>query len=249
MRSNDSPTTNFAHLQCHEEQLVRLGMLAEGYFAEDPNTCLLKLRHFAELLAQLTASRVGIFTSTDEGQYDLLRRLEDHRILPREVSQLFGEVRCAGNAASHSMAGDHRTALACLKLSWQLSVWFHRTFKDANFRSGPFVPPRPPVNETAELKTELDRLQAELESYRASSAQAVDQLASAHARLREVEDERAYWEQMASEAEQAKADFQRHLTALQAEASARSSAEFAGYVNASNRAAQAWNWTKPTRAS
>lgn len=36
--------SNFAHLRAHDEQLVRLGMLAERYFSDDPNTCLLKLR-------------------------------------------------------------------------------------------------------------------------------------------------------------------------------------------------------------
>ena len=55
------PQTNFAHLQAHDEQLVRLGMLAEKYFADDPNTCLLKLRQFAELLAQLLAAQMLSF--------------------------------------------------------------------------------------------------------------------------------------------------------------------------------------------
>jgi type I restriction enzyme R subunit len=36
-------------------------MLAEKYFPDDPNTCLLKLRQFAELLAQLLAARVGLY--------------------------------------------------------------------------------------------------------------------------------------------------------------------------------------------
>jgi hypothetical protein len=65
------------------------------------------------------------------------------------------------------MAGDHRTALTCLKIGWQLGVWFHRTFKDASFRSGPFVPPRPPAHETADVNSELERLRSELETYRA----------------------------------------------------------------------------------
>src|SRR5689334_8971459 len=126
--------TNFAHLEIHDEQLVRLGMLVERYFADDPNTALLKLRQLAELLAQLVASKVGLFTSREEAQYDLLRRLQDQGILPREVAQLFGEVRRAGNAATHAIVGDHRTALAVLKITWQLGVWFHRTFANAGFK-------------------------------------------------------------------------------------------------------------------
>ena len=35
--------SNFTHLRAHDEQLVRLGLLAERYFAEDPNNCLSKL--------------------------------------------------------------------------------------------------------------------------------------------------------------------------------------------------------------
>lgn len=57
--------SDFAHLQVRDEQLVRLGLLAERYFAEDPNTCLLKLRQQTELLAQLLASKVGRFTEQD----------------------------------------------------------------------------------------------------------------------------------------------------------------------------------------
>lgn len=38
----DKPS-NFEHLKAHDQQLVRLGMLAERYFADDPNTCLLTL--------------------------------------------------------------------------------------------------------------------------------------------------------------------------------------------------------------
>ena len=35
---------NFAHLRPYDEQLFRLGSLAERYFPDDPNTSLLKLR-------------------------------------------------------------------------------------------------------------------------------------------------------------------------------------------------------------
>jgi len=50
-------------MQEHDEQLVRLGMLAEKYFPEDPNTSILKLRQFSELLAQMIAIRIGVFES------------------------------------------------------------------------------------------------------------------------------------------------------------------------------------------
>jgi type I restriction enzyme R subunit len=35
--------SNFAILRSHDEQLLRLGLLAERYFPDDPNTPLVKL--------------------------------------------------------------------------------------------------------------------------------------------------------------------------------------------------------------
>lgn len=107
-KPESAPPTNFALLGAHDEQLVRLGMLAERYFADDPNTALLKVRQLAELLAQFVTAKVGLYTSREEAQYDLLRRLQDQGILPREIAQLFGEVRRVGNAANHAIAGFAR---------------------------------------------------------------------------------------------------------------------------------------------
>ena len=152
------PPTNFAHLEQHDEQLLRLGLLAEKYFADDPNTCLLKLRQLAELLAQLIAASTGQLVAPEETQYELLRRLQDSGIVPREIAQLFGEVRRTGNAANHALEGDHRGALSGLKITWQLSLWFHRTFKDPSYKSGPFAPPSPPKDESDELRADMAAL-------------------------------------------------------------------------------------------
>jgi len=64
---------NFEFLQVHDPQLVRLGSLAERYFADDPNTCLIKLWQFGEVLAQLTAAKVGLYVDPQEKQVDSRR--------------------------------------------------------------------------------------------------------------------------------------------------------------------------------
>jgi type I restriction enzyme R subunit len=54
------PTTaNFEFLRPQGQQLVRLAAQAEHYFRTDPNTSLIKLRQFAELLAKEVAARTG----------------------------------------------------------------------------------------------------------------------------------------------------------------------------------------------
>jgi len=233
------PKTNFAHLQEHDAQLLRLGMLAEKYFPDDPNTALLKVRQLAELLAQLVATKVGQYKAPDEVQYELLRRLQDQGILPREIAQLFSEVRRAGNAASHTMQGDHGTALSALKLVWQLGVWFHRTFKNPQFKSGPFIPPSRPQDESQELHAELSRLKAAFDAYQAAQHETAQALESTKAQLQEVKGEQIFWEQMAAEAQQAKAELAQRLAAQQAVAASQPKSTVAQFVAAANNAADA----------
>jgi type I restriction enzyme, R subunit len=229
--------SNFEFLRQHDEQLVRLGLLAERYFPDDPNTCLLKLRQLTELLAQLTASRVGALTVPAESQYDLLRRLQDTGILPREVAQLFGEIRRVGNDANHQIAGDHRIALNALRVTWQLGLWYHRTFKDSSYKSGPFIPPRAPPDESLELKEELKSLREAVTTFASTHSAAAKELEAARASLRAAQEDQAFWEQMASEAEQSKAALERRLSEQQAQGAAQSSASVASFIAAAGVAA------------
>ena len=222
----------------HDEQLVRLGMLAEKYFSEDPNTATLKLRQFGEVLAQLLASRVGEFASPEEPQYDLLRRLQDLGFLPREVGQLFDVVRRAGNAASHALKDDHRTALSALKISWQLGLWYHRTFKDKDYKSGPFLPPAAPKDESAELKAELDALKKQLKNFERTHAAVAGDLQAAEQRLAEAQQEQSFWESLAAETEQAKVALEQKLAAQQSASAQQAPAAAAAVVKAAGEAAQ-----------
>src|SRR5580700_7448820 len=129
-------SANFEFLAVHAPQLVRLGGLAERYFKDDPNTCLIKLRQFGEVLAQLTAAKSGLLASPEEPQADLLRRLKFERIVPREVGDLFHQLRISGNRATHTHTGDHAEALSTLKIARELGVWFHHTFADTKFSAG-----------------------------------------------------------------------------------------------------------------
>ncbi len=84
---------NFGFLQGHDSQLARLGVLAERYFHNDPNRCIIKLRQFGESLAHLIAATSGQYTSDEESQSDLLRGLRFERIVPPEVADLFHSLR------------------------------------------------------------------------------------------------------------------------------------------------------------
>ena len=234
---NKNMRSNFDMLRPYEEQLWRLGALAERYFAEDPNTCLLKLRQFSELVAQSLAARTGLYTNPEETQYELIRRLQGEGVLPKEVKQVFDQVRITGNAANHALHGDHAFALSALKLIWQLSLWFHRTFKDATYRSGPFLPPAPPADESAELRAELSTLRKAVGEYQALHAQATDELQAAQTQLSAVSEERSVWELLATESDHAKAQLEEQLTTLQVAAQSAPRDNFMRFVASATAAA------------
>lgn len=238
-------SANFAFLSVHDPQLVRLGALAERYFTDDPSTCLIKLRQFGELLAQLTAAQSGLFESLGETQADLLRRLRFEGVLPREAADLFHQVRQAGNRAAHEGAGDHADALAMLKVARELGVWFHRTFADQRFSPGRFVPPPDPAAATVALQKELERLRRELDETRSAAEKArltAEEAArarlSAEERAQQEREERAVWEQLAAETEQAKAALAQQLQALQAAAAQAPAQTTAAIVTKAEAAAK-----------
>ncbi len=223
-----SRPSNFEFLGAYDEQLVRLGALAERYFSEDPNTCLIKLRQMAELLAQQLAARMGLFSSADEPFADLLRRLRAERAMPREAGDIFHQLRLAGNQAAHALRDDHSGALVALKLARQLAIWFHKTFgADGAFKPGPFLPPVSPIDPSDELKAEIERLSAALRDSQNAADRArndAETAARAHESAQETAEreaaERALWEQLAQEAEAHRVRLAAELASLQAAAAA-----------------------------
>ena len=237
-------SANFAFLATHDVQLVRLGGLAERYFKDDPNTCLIKLRQFGEFLTQLTAAKSGLLTSPDEQQSDLLRRLKFEQVVPREVGKLFHQLRIAGNKATHAHTGNHAEALSTLKIARELGTWFHRTFSDAKYKVGAFVPPPDPADVTKALHEELQRLRQALDQSRSEPEKArvaadneVRERMSAQERGKKDREERAVWEQLATEAENAKAALAAQLQTLQTAAAKAPAQTIAAIVTKADAAA------------
>ena len=101
-----------AHLRPYDEQLFRLGSLAERYFPDDPNTALLKLRQLGELLAQYVASRFGVELREEETQQLRRRRLECDGVLEREVAEQLAHTGATGCSASPTKRRRSRSWIA-----------------------------------------------------------------------------------------------------------------------------------------
>jgi len=188
----------------------------------------MKLRQFAEIAVKDVAARQALLPTQQISFDDVLRTLRARSILQREVADLFYHLKRVGNLAVHEDRGSAADALTALKIARAIGIWFHRTYGNAGaFKPGPFIPPSPPTDATAELREELARLKQEVAA--SADAHAKVQLAAqeAEAERRRLEDraeaeaqERAFWEQYAADTEAALRATERALSETQAQAAA-----------------------------
>ncbi|MDC3988187.1 type I restriction-modification system endonuclease [Polyangium jinanense] len=198
---------NFAFLAHHDPLLAILGTQAERYFADDPNTCLLKLRQFGERLAKHAAARLGLYTSPlEDNQAVLINRLHDRGALDVRTKQIFHDLRLTGNKAAHDAHGTHHEALHQLKMARELGIWFQRSFGNhRKFDPGPFVPPPGPkddeelAKELAALRAELAKSKVDVEAMRAAAEEEAKKRLTAEQLAQKEADERALWEALATE--------------------------------------------------
>ena len=130
---------------------------AEKYLHSDPNSCLIKIRQFGELLAQEIAARNGESIDRGEPQESLLRRLSMNGILKQNSIDLFHQIRKEGNRANHHGLSDYNRALRVLKYAHQLACWFCHTYVDqCNFNT--FALPPDPAIEWEKTAQELSSI-------------------------------------------------------------------------------------------
>jgi type I restriction enzyme, R subunit len=174
--SNTKKSPNFPFLSEYSELLSHCAVQAERYVFEDPNTALIKLRQFGELLAQEVAARTGIDVFFEDSAVTILRKLEDLNILTPKAAQIFHNLRKTGNKAVHQITGDKGEALHHLRMARELAVWFHKSFgKNPALAKGPFIPPPDPSQADAELKEELKQLRKQLATAQEKAAMAEQQ--------------------------------------------------------------------------
>lgn len=248
------PTGNFAFLAGHSPQLAKLGRLAEHHFFDDPPAALIRLRQFAEFMAKDVAARHGLLPTQTIAFDDVLRTLRARSILSREIADLFFHLKRTGNSAAHEDAGTAADVLTALKVARATAIWFHQTYgAQAGFRPGPFVPPTPPVDASADLTQEIRRLKRAVVD--GADAQAKAQLAAqeadaARGRLAdqiEIEArDRGFWEGYAAETEAALRIAEAALAATQAEAGAAPAQQLQTMAILANQAADRIEIDEPT---
>lgn len=209
-------SANFGFLAASYAQLEGIAANAERDWSRDPVGCLMRLRLFAEMVAFKTATRLHLPVGSAQKFADVVEALERKGIAPEPV-ELLHAVRRRGNDAAHRGEGGADDALAALRQTWQLAVWYFRAFHDRAFTPPGFRKPEDPADTLARLQAELAAAQkraldersaaeaakAEAEAARvAAEAQTLERLLAEERADKEAAD-RLVYEQMALELEQA----------------------------------------------
>jgi len=216
---------NFSFLYEHGILLSQCAVQAEKYVFDDPNTALIKIRQFGELLSQEVAARTGVDIFPEDNTITVLRKLEDHNILTPKAAQLFHNLRKTGNKAVHQVTGDQGEALYHLRMARQLAVWFHKSFgTNPDLAKGPFLPPPDPTQADTDLKEELQQLRRQLALARKKTSQKTALVEHQEAEIQKMYEDldaafslaRETEEQLIAEKEQ----HQKHIEQLKAKAKA-----------------------------
>ena len=207
---------NFGFLANRYEKLEAVAGNAERDWSHDPVGSLMRQRLFAELLARQIAARLRLATSSSENFIDVVQRLSDNGV-PAEAIELFHALRKRGNDATHRAEGSPADALSHLRLTQQLAIWFHRTFHDSAFKAAAFTTPEDPAATLKRLEARIAAAEKRSQEESSAADRARDEAVTAKAaaetetlkrmlaeeRAEKEAADRALWEQMAQELEQA----------------------------------------------
>ena len=158
-------SVNFEMLRSQWPELATLGAKAESYVHTDPESCLVKLRNYLELIVCWLYRHERLEQGYRASLYDLIQDDVFRSVMPNAVLLKMDALRIHGNRAAHgdkSKAGD---ALWLLQEALYVGGWLFLTYGNGTKEAlGEYAFPEAPKAEIAALtKKELQRKQEQLE--------------------------------------------------------------------------------------
>ncbi|MEA3386092.1 MAG: DUF4145 domain-containing protein, partial [Thermodesulfobacteriota bacterium] len=158
--------SNFDFLSPTWPVLAGLCGLAEKNLYIDPNTSLIKLRMFAEILARYLLAYENHEDPLDGKQISRINLLNSNGTIPEPLIPLFHSLRKTGNKATHEVYGTTEEAQTHLQFAFRLAAWFRQTYGDGEYSYQDFIPPEQPSDDAEQLtafRQKLNRRSAQLE--------------------------------------------------------------------------------------
>ncbi len=158
--------SNFTFLETKWPMLLNLAQLAEKNIYQDPNTTLIKLGMFGELLVDYMYAYEDLEETSEKTQIKKLEVLKQNDLLPYEIDRILHTLRRSRNKAAHENYSVIDDAKVNTSLTHKLAVWFMKIYGDWQFEEAPYIEPTN-LNDSVDiehLKAETHQLSEEYEN-------------------------------------------------------------------------------------
>ena len=152
--------SNFQFLSGRWDILANLGETAERNVFTDPNTTLMKLRLFAEVLTKYIFAYEGIKETNDPKQVNRINVLRAEDLITPELEDILQNIRRNGKKATDEGYGTQKEEEALLHMAFRLGVWFMQVYGEWDFEEPEYQKPSPVQSIDPE---ELNKLSAAYE--------------------------------------------------------------------------------------
>ena len=183
---------NFEMLRSQWPELADLGARAELYVHSDPESCLVKLRNYLELVVRWLYRHERLEQGYRASLYDLIQDDVFQNVMPNAVLLKMDALRIHGNRAAHGDRIKPGDALWLLQEAFYIGGWVFLTYGNGTKEAlGKYTQPETPKADTSHLtKRELQKKQEQLEQAKKELEEAQQQQISMLQALK-LEKERA----------------------------------------------------------
>ncbi len=116
---------NFEMLRTHWPELANLGARAEEYLHTDPESCLVKLRNYLELIVRWLYRHERLPEGYRSSLYDLIKADAFQSAIPEPILMKMDALRIHGNRAAHGDAIKPGDAQWLLKEAFVMGAWIY----------------------------------------------------------------------------------------------------------------------------
>lgn len=162
--------SNFRLLQPHWPSLYEHARFAESYAYSDPQTAVIKLRCFAEVLVGIIFQDLRLPSEPGDGFFEKLKSPNFQDLVgPAILQKLHAVFALLGNKAAHGRPMNAQTSLYLIEESYMVGQWFYRTYSgDISGHYPPYLPPEPaarPTETPDDLTRQLAEAKAQLSAF------------------------------------------------------------------------------------
>lgn len=183
-------SSNFQPLQSRWPDLYEYARFAEIYAYSDPQTAVIKLRCFAEVLVGIIFEDLRLPSESGDGFFEKLKSPHFQHLVCPAILQKLHAVRLLGNKAAHGRSMNAQTSLYLIEEAYLVGQWFYKTYSSdltgdyPSYR--PLEPAAKPTKAPDDLAKQLDAAKVELARLAATEQAALAKITSLHQELDQV---------------------------------------------------------------